>query len=113
MIQLMSICDFCASLELGLEYFNDTNNLWSHELCILSGFWQIFWLDSSIFWNFILFISLFRVMYCNSTFEKISNEMNNNNICNLYIFSCFTISLILSLIPIKYYSFLYEDNHYD
>ena len=108
----MSICDIAFEMTeflqfLGVDVHGSIHYNVSHihnYKCVLEACIQQFFVVASPTWNFILAITLLRIMYFQVTLEKIEDTMWKNHVF------VWTIALIATIIPFGFDGYGYVPN---
>ena len=82
---------------------------YSHKWCVVKGFILQYFEISTVTWNFILSVSLFRILYFSIPLEKIGDSMKYYHI---FVWSTCLISSIIPLFAPKKYGYTYVNNLY-
>lgn len=105
----MAICTFVYEFINGWQYLYLANNVFGkinhypddmHLFCVWKGFFQQLFEVAGVTWNFILALTLFRIVFFNADCEHINETMIyyhivvwyvSNHVCSINIVVCILI----------------------
>ena len=111
-VKWLAICDIFHDFIIAWQYlsvasqntFSILNSNYPHYLCVIKGFIAQFAVVSSVSWNFMLVLVLFRIMYFETGFDLINQSIKY---CHMFVWF---VSLFASIIPLMANSYGYVNN---